>query len=443
MYGLIQKHKGIAAGIIAIASISFLFWMFSVQDIRQMFGDQRCVAKVEDSCITPREFRKELLKYSDLLNNKEAAPFIKRQIISLMVNRELVYLKAKELGIIVSDREVSEEILNQEIFKVNGKFDYNRYVELLDRMNLTPVEYEEDVKKSLTVNKFVNFVGYGAYLTDKELEVDKKLKSVKVKGKLVIVTPQDVKLSYKPSEKEIKEYYEKNKSRFMTLQKKLFRVWEIEDKKKAHKLYNDLKSGKEEGGFREIFLSQGKLSEKLPKAVESSLKVLSEEDRISIVKVGNTYYVIQFYKTLKPRQKQLEEVKREISDILISLKKKEKLSEYAEKVKKELSKGKTPKAKSISFDNTPLEQIISFVVMEEKDIVELVFGKKRIFGPYMVKDGMAIVLIEDRKEENIKEEDLKAVEEEIKNSKVQALVNLYAQQILKNAEVKINEEYLK
>ncbi len=443
MYGLIQKHKGIAAAIIAVASVSFLFWMFTVQDIKQLFGTQRCVAKVEDSCITYREFRTELLKFSELLKNQEAASFIKRQILSSMISRELIYLKAKEMGIIASDREVSEAILGDDTFKVDGKFSYDRYIELLNRINLTPVEYEESLKKSLTIRKFARFIGYGTYLTDRELEIDKALKSVKVKGKLFIITPDSVKVSYSPTEKELRDYYEKNKNKFKTKEKRVFRLWKFVDKKKAHETYNDLKAGKEPEGFEEVLLSEGKFNRELPKELERSLRALSEKDRISILKEGGTYYVLQFYKTLEPKQKTFEEVKEEVKALLIALRKREELSRYAQRIKEGLIKGEEPKVKSIAFDDTPIEQIISFTSMGEEDIVKLIFTQQKVFGPYRVKDGLALVYLESRESKEPDEKELAAVKEAIKSSKVQALINLYAEKLLKGAKVEVNEDYLK
>ncbi len=443
MYGLIQKHKGIAAAIIAVASISFLFWMFTVQDIRQIFGTQRCVAQVNDTCITYREYRLELLKFSDLLQNPQTAQLIKQQIVSSMISRELVYQKAVELGILASDKEVAEAILKDETFAVEGKFNYDKYLELLNRINLTPVEYEESLKKALTIRKFANFVSYGTYVSGKESEIDRALKSIVTKGKLFILNPEDVKVKYAPSEKEIKEYYEKNKDKFKTAERKIYHLWELKDKKKAHSTYNALKEGKEAQGFKEVVLSKDKFNQELPQEVKDTLKRLTLKDRVSILKQGETYYVVQLFKIEPPREKSLEESKEDIKRILIEVKKQQELEKYARRIKEEIAKGKKPKIKSISFENTPLEQIVSLVPMGEKDIVRLIFTEERLFGPYRTSQGLAIVLIEERERKEIKDEDIKPVLKAIRDSKTQALVNLYAEKLLKKADIKVNEDYLK
>ncbi|MDQ7083020.1 MAG: hypothetical protein Q9N34_08845 [Aquificota bacterium] len=65
-----------------------------------MFGLKRCVADVEGSCITLREFRYELLKYANLMEKEDLRSIVKRQVLYSLVNREALYIKALRLGIV-------------------------------------------------------------------------------------------------------------------------------------------------------------------------------------------------------------------------------------------------------------------------------------------------------------------------------------------------------
>ncbi|HID65665.1 MAG TPA: formiminotransferase, partial [Aquificaceae bacterium] len=214
MFGFIQKHKRLGIFLIALASFSFLFWMFSVSDVKQMFAGSSCVATVKNECITIREYRFELLKYANLLENANFRPVVKRLVLNSLITREVLYQKAKELGWFVSDEEIIESIKNNKLFKEEGKFSLKKYKEVLNRFNLTPEEYEEILRKSLMALKVMNFINYGVYVLPDEIEIQKVFRIAYFDGKLYLISSKDVKVDYEPTEQEIRKYYEENKENY-------------------------------------------------------------------------------------------------------------------------------------------------------------------------------------------------------------------------------------
>lgn len=436
MFGLIQKHKRLGIVLIALASFSFLFWMFSVSDIKQMLTGSSCVATVKDECITIREYRFELLKYADLLENNNFRPVVKRFALNSLITREVLYQKAKELGWFVSDEEIIESIKNNELFKEDGKFSLKKYKEVLNRFNLTSEEYEEILRKSLMALKIMNFINYGVYVLPDELEIQKAFRTVYFDGKLYLIRPKDVKVDYEPTEQEIKKYYEENKEKFKEKEKRVVYVWILEDKEVVQDYYKLLKEGKIPEGYKE-------LSEvSLPRRVKEVADKLNENNRLKLIKEKNTYYILFFKERQKPKLKPLDEVREEIKGILITREREKSLEKYSKEVKEKLIRGEKVDIKPLKFDKASLDEINKILRIEQKDILELLFGKEKVFGPFVALNGYGILVIDKRGFEEPDKNKIYEIEKEIKETKFQDIIGFYVDSLIKEYKVKVNEELL-
>ncbi len=437
MFGLIHKHKKLAAIVIAVASLSFLFWMFSVADVKQMFGLKRCVAVVEGYCITPREFSRELMRYQNLLEKKELKNIVKRQVLYSLVNREILYQKARSVGIVASDREVAEVIENDPNFKKNGKFSISVYREILERSGLTPEEYESRLKKVLTIRKLFKFMEKGVYLSDRELDFQERVLSARFSGRAYLLSPSSVKLNYKPSVEELKKFYSENREAFSVPPSKRFRVWVTEDKEKAHTMYGELKRGKVPGGGSVYG------DKELPSYISKQADKLNMEDPVTLTKKGGKYYVIYLEKSLPGRVKSFEEAKEEVEKILLERKKTELLKKLATEIKDKLSRGEKVERKFIRFDRSTVEEFITLFKIKGDEVLRLVFSKEKVFGPYRTAGGYAVLYIEKRSFDRKSVKNRERLRESLLKAKMDSLINLFVERLLDRVSVKINEEYLR
>ncbi|GAB6066639.1 SurA N-terminal domain-containing protein [Aquifex pyrophilus] len=430
MFGLIHKHKRIAIAFIAVASFSFLFWMFSVSDIRQMLSGNPCVATVKGECITVREFRFELLKFAGLLDREGMREVVKNFVLSSLITREVLYLKAKELGLYVSDEEILEEIKKMEEFKENGKFSVEKYREILQRLNITPEEYEEILRKSLMALRVNKLVEFGTYVLPEELEIQKTFESALISGKLYLVRPKDVKLEYEPTEEEIKAYYEKHKEAFREKSEKLYYVWELKDKEKVKEIYKAIKEGKIPEGYT-----------KPPEKFKETLEKLKEGE-VKILKDNGTYYVLYYKGVKEGRLKSLEEVKEEIKKRLVEEKKREKLREYAEKLMEKLRKEEKVEIKPIKFEKEDFDGLRRIMNLGNRDILLILFGKDMVKGVYPVFGGYAILVVEKVEHKELGERELKEIKERIKGTKSEDLTRLLVNRLVERYGAKVNRELI-
>jgi len=435
MYALIQRHKRLAALVIAVASLSFLFWMFSVADIKQMFGLQRCVAVVGKECITLREYRYELMKYSDLLNKPELRDAVKRQVLYSMVAREALYQKARSLGLVASDREVADAVKEDRSFYENGRFSLRRYRETLERIGLTPEEYELQIKKHLSIQKLLRVLEKGVYLTAKELDYRRDLFAKKLSGKLYLLTPARVKLSYKPTQEELRKYYEENRERFKGEAERVYKLWETEKKEEAHRLYSSLKEGRIPSGGRTV-----KGSGDFPPEVRREFARLSGENRYSLTKAKGKYYVVYLEETSAGGIKPFEEVREEIEKALKTKKAQELLERKAYELAQKLRKGERVDIEPVVFENSTAGEFSQLFGVDEEELVRIVFSRERVFGPYRTAGGFAVVYVEQRLPgEKVNGE---AIREGLIRSKFSSLIDLYVDKLIRSAGVKLNEDLI-
>jgi len=409
--------------------------MFSVSDVRQMLTGNPCVATVGDECITLREFRFELLKYSNFLQNKRAEKVAKKLTLDSLITREVLYLKAKELGWYVSDEEVIDVLKKEKAFQEKGKFSVEKYKETLKRFGITPQEYEEIIRKSLMAQRVLNFLKEGVYVLPDELELQKKFYSLNIQGKLYLIKPSDVKVDYKPSDEGIKKYYEEHKEKFKEEEKNVVYVWKLKEKEKVKEYYKELKKGKIPEGYREA-------SENLPEEVRKAIKELGDKKKVKVVRVGEDYYLLYYKGKESKGYKPLEEVQEEIRKELIAKKQREKLKEFTQNILKSLKEGKKVDVKPIVFSSAKLDEIQRILMVNQDELLKIVFGQEKIYGPYPSLLGYGILVVEGRKFENLKPKRVKEIEKELKENKFNDLAGLFVENLIKEYGVKVNERFL-
>jgi len=439
MYSYIHKNKKFVVGVIGLVSIAFLLWLFLTGDVANIFRiGQRCVAEVDGSCITLRDYRRELLRYGDFLQNKDMEKVIKDQVLESLIVQEMLYNKAKELSFIASDQEVIEIIKSDPSFQENGVFSTSKYKESLSRLGLEPAEYEEYIRKLLSIQKLLTLVGNGVYTTPKEEDINLLPQSIIISGKLYIVSPDNVQVDVK--REEILDFYSKNKEMFKKEPNKVIRIWREKEKQKASEIYQALKEGREVGNFKEIVLPQER--GEMPIEVASEIDRLNQNNKLSITRAEDEYVVIFLAKEERGQYKSLEEVRGEIENILREKKASEQIKPIAEKVKEDLKQGRSVSHKYIQFSQTPAFQLLSVLRLGEDELYNILLSDEKVFGIYPLLKGYGVLEVERRDKKELSEQERKSLIADILSLKRNATINYYVQSLRERVKVKINKELI-
>jgi peptidyl-prolyl cis-trans isomerase D len=439
MYSLVYKNKKFVAGVVGLVSLSFLLWLLWVEGVGDIANiGQNCVAKVDGSCITLRDYRRELLRYGDLVQSRDMERLLREQVLESLIVQELLYTKAKKLGFLASNQEVIDLIKSDPSFQENGIFSISKYRESLARLGLEPTEYEEYIRKILTIQKLLNLIGNGVYLTPKEEEINLLSQSFEIGGRLYIINPEDVSVSV--SEKEILDFYTQNRENFKREPTKVVRLWIEKDKQKAEEIYRALRNRQEVPNFKEFKLPQQE--GEFPTELKGELNRLSPTDPISLVKTGEGYAIVFLFKEETGGYKSLEEVKAQIEKTLKEKKAQEQVRSLAEKVKEDLKQGKDVSHKFFEFSKTPALQLLSVMRLGEKDLFEILLSKEKVFGPYPLLRGYGVLVVQERSKKEIDQKQRAEFIKDLISLKKDATINYYIESLRKGAKVKINRELI-
>ncbi|RME10783.1 MAG: formiminotransferase, partial [Aquificota bacterium] len=427
--------------IIAVATGGFFLWLFFAGGVSDITSpSKRCVVEVGSGCVTLKDYRRELLRFSELLKNPQMEELVREQVLSNLTAQELLYQKAKSLSFIASDEEVVEVIKSDPSFQEGGLFTSSKYREVLSRIGLTPEEYEEYIRKVLSIQKLLSFLSNGVYLSEKELEINMLAENTLLSGSLYLITPADVSQGYSPSEQEMLEYYQKNRELFKRPEGKLIWVWREREKEKAMSIYNELKKGKESQGYQEYRLPED--TQKMGSLLEKEAQKLSPQERFSITKDGEDYVVLYLKQVIPAGYEEFEKVKEKVKERLVEEKSQSILLQKAQEVAKELREGKKPAVRALNFSDTPAMQLNAVVNMDQNSLVRIVLSGERVFGPYPLRQGYGVLLVEKRSRKELRPEEREEVVRDILSLKSQAMLTQYVEHLKKNTKIRINKELL-
>lgn len=131
-------------------------------------------------------------------------------------DRLILLAEAKKQKIKADDKEMVDFIKGIAIFHdKNGKFSNSLYEQILRySLGITPVEFEEQIRGDLTIQKLLEKENEKVALTDEEILKEYKFVNEKAKADYIPFKAQDYLAQATCTEDEVKSYFEKNKAAF-------------------------------------------------------------------------------------------------------------------------------------------------------------------------------------------------------------------------------------
>ncbi|MBR2865640.1 MAG: SurA N-terminal domain-containing protein [Elusimicrobiaceae bacterium] len=190
----------------AILIITLAFFIGSIAyiglDSYQSGAFRDKIAMVGNTPITYRMFSKatdtqiRALQKNGLDIDAQMSNIIKQQVLSGLINEEILNQAAEEFGIAVADYEVALDIHSSPLFSQNGQFNKQAYEDAVKyQVGATPAQFEEQIRRSKLADRF-RMALYSIYK----------------------LTPEEVRFSYLTQNGNMKNF-EKNKADF---EKQLF-----------------------------------------------------------------------------------------------------------------------------------------------------------------------------------------------------------------------------
>ena len=219
MLNFLQKQKRnwgitILLGIIIVVFIAFYG--------PSKFGNQGGgdVAEINGENITRGEFAlqydRAVDRYRQMLKGSLTPEMIKAlnikgQLLEELIQKKLMLQEARRLGLNVSDDDLAAQLAQAPDFQVGGRFNKDRYLQLLQANGLTPAQFEEDQRDQLTIQRLYSVIADAVHVTDAEVRERYKIDQERIDLDYIKLPISDFVGQVKLSEDDIKKYYERNK----------------------------------------------------------------------------------------------------------------------------------------------------------------------------------------------------------------------------------------
>jgi len=223
----------------SLGLVCLAFIIFYIPDFLRGSGADAAsgdtIAVVEGQDITAGEFRRtyqaQLQAYRSAYGSNMSEQLLKQlgieqQILQQMVDERAALAEADRLKIGVSDEEVRQTILSMPAFQDNGAFiGDQRYQQLLrmQRPPMTASEFEDNVRRQLTVQKLRQSLTDWMAVPDKELEQEYRRRNDKVKLAVVSFTADSFRNQVQVSDADVASYFDAHKNDFKIPEKRKIR----------------------------------------------------------------------------------------------------------------------------------------------------------------------------------------------------------------------------
>jgi peptidyl-prolyl cis-trans isomerase D len=140
---------------------------------------------------------------------------LRKQALKQLVEKKLMLMEAKSLNFRVTDEELEAAIISIEAFQTDGVFNSRRYNSILNSNRLTPEGFEVEQKEAMLTEKLRSFITENVKVSDQEAMEYFKYQDAAVDIDFVLFTTKRYK-NIKPTDDEIKAYFEKHKETYKT-----------------------------------------------------------------------------------------------------------------------------------------------------------------------------------------------------------------------------------
>ena len=150
-----------------------------------------------------------------------AAQYLMGQAGQQVVQRTILELEAKRMGLQATDADVVRELhqgqLGQILFPNGVYIGDDKYMNLIqDQTGMTVAQFEDTVKKSLEVQRLEELITGGVTVPDNEVRESYLVSGTKVKFDYAVLSADAIGKSLNPSDADLQAFYKSNLARYAT-----------------------------------------------------------------------------------------------------------------------------------------------------------------------------------------------------------------------------------
>jgi peptidyl-prolyl cis-trans isomerase D len=212
-----------AAFAIIIVVFIFYFGWGGIDEKRETW-----VAKINDQPISRDEYVKHYNQLKNYYERMYKTTFdrdmvenlgIKQEALDNLIKNRLLLETAYGLSLKIPEIELKSAIEGTPIFQNEGRFDVQRYTQMLRQNRIAPEEFEGTLRRDLMGSRISGLVQDGTKYAEKELWEQFVWENEKINLEFLEIDPEEIAPPDNIPTEETKDYYEKHKDEFRVPEK--------------------------------------------------------------------------------------------------------------------------------------------------------------------------------------------------------------------------------
>lgn len=197
--------------VVMVASLVFFYTPTQNTAMANLSQSEEAAAYVGSEKITVGELVRQKENYERFSRGQS---FPAKMLLDGLISNRMTKIEAARLGLVASDQEVAAQI--RETFKPEeGKpFDQQRYEQIVTEQFGSISSYEESIRGDISGQKLNTLITSGVTVSEADVLADFQRKNAKFDVSYVTVSVSDLAKKLTPSDVELREYFEKNKSSY-------------------------------------------------------------------------------------------------------------------------------------------------------------------------------------------------------------------------------------
>ena len=139
---------------------------------------------------------------------------LERQSLNRLINDALLVQSAGANGIAATDLEVANSIRHSPYFQTDNRFDQSKYNDLLEQNKINSKTYEDNLRKEIVANKFVQLIMTGQSVSRKFIEDLSIRNKTTFETETLALEIANFSTPVTPTDADIKKYYDEHPERF-------------------------------------------------------------------------------------------------------------------------------------------------------------------------------------------------------------------------------------
>ena len=136
---------------------------------------------------------------------------IKGNLIEELIQKKLSLQEAQGLGLTASDDDVANHLSKMPEFQVGGRFNKERYLQILQVNHLLPAQFEEDQRDQLTLNRLYSIIMDSVQVNEAEVRERYRLDQEKINLYFIKLPLSAFVSEVKLTEEDLKKFYDRIK----------------------------------------------------------------------------------------------------------------------------------------------------------------------------------------------------------------------------------------